>query len=45
MHLDNKFDEFANFYVIKRPYNYGSGKNMDDLRSAISKKYRYIEWL
>lgn len=42
-YLDNKFDEFANFYVIKRPYNYGSGKNMDDLRSAIFKKYdRFI---
>lgn len=38
-YLENSFDEFANFYVVKRPYNYGAAKNMADLRKEILEKY------
>ena len=42
-YLDGSFDEFANFYVIKRPYNYGAEKNVADLRKIILEKYdRFI---
>ncbi len=42
-YLTGSFDEFASFTVIKRPYNYGSVKNMSNLREMIFQKYdRFI---
>lgn len=42
-YLKGNFSEFASMNVIKRPYNYGSNKNMRELRNDIFKKYdRFI---
>lgn len=38
-YLEQSFDEFSNFYIIKRPYNYGAAKNIIELRKEIIKKY------
>ena len=42
-YLQGSFSEFAGFYVIKRNENYGSVRNMKELRDMILKKYdRFI---
>lgn len=42
-YLEGDFSEFANFYVIKRTYNYGAHNNIVDVRNKIFEKYdRYI---
>ena len=38
-YLEGDFSEFANFYVIKREHNYGSGRNMRELREQVFEKY------
>lgn len=42
-YLKGDFSVFKNFYIIKREYNYGPGRNMEELRREICKKYdRFI---
>lgn len=42
-YLDGDFPEFASFHVIKRQENYGSSRNMGQLRAEILEKYdRFI---
>lgn len=38
-YLEGDFPEFANFYVIKREKNYGSARNMRELRQTVLEKY------
>ncbi len=38
-YLEGDFEEFASFNVIKRPFNYGVVKNMEQLRIEILDKY------
>lgn len=42
-YLRQDFSEFAEFHIIKREYNFGSGRNVNEARNEIFQKYdRYI---
>ena len=42
-YLQNEFTEFNEFHVVKRPCNYGAGKNIKELKEIVLEKYdRYI---
>ena len=42
-YLEGDFSEFAEFHIIKRPYNYGAHDNVVDARNKIFEKFdRYI---
>lgn len=42
-YLEGNFEEFNSFNIIKREYNFGSARNMRELRKLVFEKYdRYI---